>query len=151
MRLSLTLPRCHLRANEQFCIRLVSSSHPQNSDTFFNTWKAMTPLKGPPVTIGFPQGVSHPALASHRPATLSQVREVTATSQHHSHWQRPHHGRPCQDLSPQVAHPQLPPLPALPEQVDPDAWLRAVDGRACVRRVGSDGCLTIDTHRREVG
>ncbi len=38
----------------------------------------------------------------------------------------------------------LPSLPALPQTVDPDAWLTAIDGHIFVRKVGHDGCVTVD-------
>jgi hypothetical protein len=43
-----------------------------------------------------------------------------------------------------VAFPTLPLLPALPQTVDPDAWLTAIDGHIFVRKVGHDGCVTVD-------
>jgi hypothetical protein len=41
----------------------------------------------------------------------------------------------------------LPTLPSLPEQVDPDRWLEALDGQAFARRVQPNGAVEVD-HRR---
>jgi len=38
----------------------------------------------------------------------------------------------------------LPPLPPLPETVDPDRWLQSIHGHAFARRIGSDGCVDVD-------
>jgi hypothetical protein len=37
--------------------------------------------------------------------------------------ERPNQARTCQNQPPQVAFPDLPVLPRVPEQVDPDGWL----------------------------
>jgi len=38
----------------------------------------------------------------------------------------------------------LPTLPALPERVDPDAWLARLDQKVYLRHVGRDGCVDVD-------
>ncbi len=38
----------------------------------------------------------------------------------------------------------LPKRPTLPETVDPDRWLDALDGRWYPRRVKRDGCIQVD-------
>jgi hypothetical protein len=43
-----------------------------------------------------------------------------------------------------VAFPTLPTLPALPERVDPDAWLVPLDQKVYLRHVGRDGCVDVD-------
>jgi hypothetical protein len=35
-------------------------------------------------------------------------------------------------------------MPALPERVDPDAWLAALDQKMYLRHVGRDGCADVD-------
>jgi len=62
----------------------------------------------------------------------------------HYNWERPHQGRACHNVPPRVAFPTLPPLPALPQTVDPDGWLQAIDEQIFVRKVGHDGCVTVD-------
>ncbi len=87
----------------------------------------------------------------HRPATLQEATEVTRAYQEHYNWQRPHQGRSCHNVPPFIAHPQLPHLPALPSEVDPDRWLDQVHGRAYIRHVGADGCVTVDGRSYYVG
>ncbi|EFH87234.1 integrase core domain-containing protein [Ktedonobacter racemifer] len=78
------------------------------------------------------------------PGTLQEVREVTETFMQHYNWERPHQGRACRNVPPRVAFPTLPPLPPLPQMVDPDAWLRTLEGQIFVRKVGADGCVNVN-------
>lgn len=41
----------------------------------------------------------------------------------------------------------LPVLPRLPEQVDPDSWLNAIDGKLYQRRVEANGAVKVDKFR----
>lgn len=86
-----------------------------------------------------------------RPGTLEQVCEVTEAFKQHYNKERPHQGRTCKNRPPAVAFPHLPPLRQLPDKVDPDGWLRAIDGDAYVRRVGSDGCVNVDLEPYYIG
>src|SRR5215472_14166132 len=83
-------------------------------------------------------------LQVHQPSTLQEVQEVTTPFVQHYNEERPHQGRSCGNQPPRKAFPLLPRLPALPTSVNPDAWLQAVDGQAFARRVGADGCVTVD-------
>lgn len=83
-------------------------------------------------------------LSRHRPTTLSQVREITATFAEHSNWQRPHQGRACGKRPPPVAFPALPTLPKVPDVVNADAWLAWVDGEHVVRLVNRQGEVSVD-------
>jgi hypothetical protein len=42
-----------------------------------------------------------------------------------------------------VAFPELPARPSVPLIVDPDAWLRTIDGRGYARRVQDNGCVAV--------
>jgi transposase InsO family protein len=90
-------------------------------------------------------------LKVHKPSTLEQAREVTATFQVHYNTERPNQARSCGNRPPRVAFPELPPCPPLPMLVDPDAWLRLVDGRRYVRQVQADGKVKIEHARYYVG
>jgi hypothetical protein len=83
-------------------------------------------------------------LQVHQPATLQEVREVTEAFLQHDKNERPHQGRACGNVPPRVAFPTLPVLPALPERVNPDAWLGSLDQKRYLRHVGRDGCVDVD-------
>jgi transposase InsO family protein len=87
----------------------------------------------------------------HRPATVQAAIEVTRAYQEHYNWQRPHQGRSCHNVPPRTAHPNLPHLPALEASVDPDSWVDQLHGRAYVRPIGADGCVTVDERSYYVG
>jgi len=83
-------------------------------------------------------------LQVHQPSTLQEVREVTEAFLQHYNNERPHQGRSCGNVPPRVAFPTLPTLPALPQRVDPDAWLVPLDQKVYLRHVGRDGCVDVD-------
>jgi transposase InsO family protein len=90
-------------------------------------------------------------LKVHRPTTLEHAREVTSAFQAHYNTERPNQARSCGNRPPRVAFPDLPPCPPLPMLVDPDAWLRLVDGRRYVRQVQTNGTVEIEHVRYYVG
>jgi hypothetical protein len=79
-----------------------------------------------------------------RPGTEGEVREATEAYLIHYNTERPHQGQACGNRPPRVAFPVLPTLPPLPEQVDPDRWLEAIDGQAFARRVKPNGAVEVD-------
>jgi hypothetical protein len=79
-----------------------------------------------------------------RPGTLEEVRHVTASYKEHYNWERPNQAVSCGNLPPRVAFPTLPARPPVPFLVDPDAWLRTVDGRSYRRKVRENGTVLID-------
>jgi hypothetical protein len=85
------------------------------------------------------------------PSTLQEVREVTEAFLSHYNDERPQQGRACGNVPPRVAFPVLPTLPALPERVDPDAWLATVDQKMDLRHVGRDGCVAVDLATYYIG
>ena len=90
-------------------------------------------------------------LAVQRPVTLEQVREATTQFEQHYNWSRPHQGLSCGNRPPRVAFPSLPELPAVPDLVDPDRWLRVNDGLHLVRLVRRDGTVRVDLKSYYVG
>jgi hypothetical protein len=90
-------------------------------------------------------------LQIHRPASLEQAREVTAAFRVHDNGERPNQARSCGNRPPLEAFPDLPPRPPVPAEVDPDAWLRLVDGRRYVRKVLGGGTVAVEHHRYYVG
>jgi hypothetical protein len=69
---------------------------------------------------------------------------VTNNYTHHYNYERPNQALSCGNQPPRVAFPQLPARPSIPLIVDPDAWLRMVDGRAYVRKVRTNGSVLVD-------
>jgi transposase InsO family protein len=67
-------------------------------------------------------------LRVHHPASVEQAAAVTAAYVQHYNEQRPNQARSCGNRPPRAAFPDLPARPAPPTTVDPDAWLRVVDG-----------------------
>ena len=90
-------------------------------------------------------------LKVHRPTTLEQAREVTATFQAHYNTERPNQARSCRNRPSRVAFPELPPSLPLPMLVDPDAWLRLIDGHRYLRQVRADGSIVVEHIRYYVG
>lgn len=90
-------------------------------------------------------------LLIHRPENLARVREVTATFKEHYNTQRPHQGLSCGNRPPRVAFAELPALPSLPLVVDPDSWLKEVDGERFVCKIRSEGGFSLDKYDYYVG
>lgn len=90
-------------------------------------------------------------LQVYRPSTLQEVQEVTEAFLSHYNNERPPQGRACRNVPPRVAFPVLPVLPALPERVDPDAWLATLDQKMYLRHVGRDGCVDVDLATYYIG
>lgn len=86
-------------------------------------------------------------LRVHLPQTPEQVQEATERFLSHSNAQRRNQARSCGNQPPQIASPTYPPLPAVPQTIDPDRWLEHVSGQAFVRKVQSDASLTINLER----
>jgi hypothetical protein len=87
----------------------------------------------------------------HRPATLAEVREVTAAFRRHDNEERPNQALCCGNRPPRHAFPDLAPRPSVPVDVDPDAWLRLVEGRRYARTVGTRGEVVVEHARYDVG
>jgi hypothetical protein len=81
-----------------------------------------------------------------RPGTVEEVQNVTDAFLKHYNEERPHQGRSCRNQPPRVAFPTLPTLPPLPDQVQPNSWLRSFHHKLFPRLVGTDGCVTVDLH-----
>lgn len=86
-------------------------------------------------------------LALDRPRSLIEAQVVTSSFVHHYNYQRPHQGISCGNRPPLTVFPACDPLPALPETVDPDGWLKALDGLHLERKVDRNGTVSIDLKR----
>ena len=86
-------------------------------------------------------------LRVYAPADLETVCSLTDAFRHHYNYERPNQAITCGNQPPCVAFPDLPPRPGLPATVDPDRWLDVLDGQRYVRKVRSDGSVTVDSRR----
>lgn len=77
------------------------------------------------------------------PETLSQAQAVTLVYQIHYNMERPNQAVTCGNQPPRLAFPDLPALPPLPEQVDPDHWLQKIDGQFYKRRIQANGSVQV--------
>jgi transposase InsO family protein len=77
------------------------------------------------------------------PETLDQVVDMNLDLKVYYNYRRPHQGLACGNQPPRLAFPDLPTLPQLPDQVEPDAWLRFVDGQVYRRRVNASGTVQL--------
>src|SRR3989442_9703215 len=75
----------------------------------------------------------------HRPGTREQVQEATEAFLTHYNDERPNQARSCGNQPPRVACSQFPTLPAVPEKVHPDRWLRRGDQQNLFPPVGGAG------------
>jgi hypothetical protein len=91
--------------------------------------------------------LKYECLLIHTPESEEQVREVNETFVIHYHQERPNQARSCGNQPPRVAFAHLPSLPRVPDVVDPDRWLRVIDGQHVVRKVRHNGTVLIDDVR----
>lgn len=90
-------------------------------------------------------------VAKYQPEGLAETREVTRQYKDFYNYERPHQGLSCKNKPPGIAFPDLPALKSLPLLVDPDSWLGSVDGAHFVRKVRSDGGVSVDKYDYYVG
>ena len=95
----------------------------------------------------FHRSYEEEAIQIYRPATLDQVIEMNLDFRHHYNYERPHQALTCANHPPRRAFTQLPNLPTLPDQVDPDRWLQFIDGKVYLRRIDANGTVRLDKHR----
>jgi hypothetical protein len=69
---------------------------------------------------------------------------VTEAFRQHYNYERPNQALSCGNRTPCVAFPDVAPLPRLPLSVDPDRWLKVLDGQRYVRKVRSKGSVQVD-------
>ncbi len=99
----------------------------------------------------FHRTLSQECLLVHLPRTREQVHEATETFLAHYNDERPNQARSCGNRPPRVACLQFPTLPSIPENVDPDRWLRRMHQRTFARTVQADGGVSIDHREYYVG
>jgi hypothetical protein len=68
----------------------------------------------------------------------------------HYNDERPNQARTSGNHPPRVACPQFPTLPAVPETVDPDSWLKRVNQQTFARTVQADGAVSINHQKYSI-
>ena len=87
----------------------------------------------------------------YQPTSFSQVLDMNLDIRYHYNYQRPNQARSCGNQPPLLAFPKLPPLPPLPTFIDPDRWLKDIDGHLFKRRVNRSGTVKVDKHHYFIG
>ena len=86
-----------------------------------------------------------------RPTTVEQAQEATDLFREHYNTERPNQALSCGNRPPLQAFPDLPTLPLVPCQVDPDVWLLAWHGKHFQRTVDAKGAIKLDLKRYGIG
>jgi transposase InsO family protein len=95
----------------------------------------------------FHRSLTMEVLQRERPANVEETRQCIERYRDHYNHERPNQARSCQNQPPSTAFPDLPVLPRLPEQVEPDRWLDSIDGKIYQRRIGPNGTVKVDKYR----
>jgi hypothetical protein len=85
------------------------------------------------------------------PSNVTEVIDMNRDFKYHYNYQRPNQALTCANQPPRLAFPRLPQRPALPQLVDPDGWLRAIDGKLFKRRIDPGGRVKVDKQRYYIG
>ena len=86
-----------------------------------------------------------------RPATVVEAQILISQHARFYNLERPNQAVTCNNRPPSVALGDVPRLPRLPQEVDPDAWVMHYDKHTFRRQVRSNGTVTIDKHKYYVG
>jgi len=87
----------------------------------------------------------------YRPETFDQIIEMNRNEKYFYNYYRPNQAKSCGNRPPRLAFADLPPLPPVPQMIDPDRWLETVDGQLFTRRVNAAGSVQVDKHKYYIG
>lgn len=104
-----------------------------------------------PYVERFNKTVIHECLAPAHPTTIAEAQTVVDAYLPFYCTERPHQGDVCHNQPPAQVFPHLPDLPGVPDMVDPDAWVRAIDGMSYMRRVAANGQIQLAKQSYSVG
>jgi hypothetical protein len=97
------------------------------------------------------RSLKYECLWQQHPDTPEKADEVLREYRYFYNHQRANQSSACQNRPPYEAFPRLPDGLALPEEVEPDAWLDHYHHLLFKRRVGANGMVSIDRHAYYVG
>lgn len=86
-----------------------------------------------------------------RPADWEEAEAFLALYRQFYNQERANQSSACGNRPPYDAFPVLPVLPSIPDQVNPDAWLKPYQGRVFRRRVGQNGSISVGNHDYYIG
>ncbi len=78
------------------------------------------------------------------PTDVDTARTVTNAFRQHYNYERPNQAVTCGNQPPAVAFANVAPRPPLPAMVDPDRWLAVLHGHRYVRKVRTNGTVSVD-------
>lgn len=91
------------------------------------------------------------AIRKHHPATVEDAQMIVENHRYEYNVERPNQAITCQDRPPAEAIGDVPMLPRLPDEVDPDSWVSYWDGQVFRRTVPSNGSVSVDNFRYYIG
>ena len=86
----------------------------------------------------------HECLRVFEPRNVEIARILTTGFRQHYNYERPNQALSCGNQPPCVAFSELPVLPPLPTTIDPDHWVEVLDGQRYVRKIRSNGTVSVD-------
>jgi len=90
-------------------------------------------------------------IAKTRPGDVQQAQQAADDYSPFYNLERPNQAITCSNRPPSLALGRPPYLPRLPQQVDPDAWLKTYHGRCFKRQVRSNGSVRVDKNSYYIG
>ena len=96
-----------------------------------------------PFVERYNHNLKYECLLLEMPQDLQTTIEVNQEYVQHYNHERPSQALTCDNQPPRVAHPDEMQLPSLPEQVNPDAWLRKIHSKRYKRRIDYSGRVQI--------
>lgn len=90
-------------------------------------------------------------LARYSPTTVADALALLDPFIVYYNTERPHQGQACQNEIPDIAFPNLPALPSMPKDVQPNRWMAAEHRRIYRRRINANGTIQVDTHLYYIG
>ena len=86
-----------------------------------------------------------------RPSTAVEAQILIGQHASFYNLERPNQAVTCNNHPPSIALGDVPRLPRLPQEIDPDAWVKHYHKHTFRRQVRSNGTVTVDKHKYYVG
>lgn len=86
-----------------------------------------------------------------RPSTVTEAQHLINQHRRFYNLERPNQAVTYNNCPPSVALGDVPRLPRLPQEIDPDTWLKHYHKHGFRRQIRSNGTVTVDKHNYYVG